>query len=142
MRTGRPRSRSTAVTAPPYKHHQVFPARPDQVREARRFLRAVLEGCPLADDAVLCVSEMSANSVLYSDSGKEADGTFTVRADVREGDYAWIEVEDSGGPWDKHAHRDGRPHGLDIVVALTADWGIDGDDRSRTVWARLDWPAT
>jgi hypothetical protein len=140
MRTGRPRSRSTVVTAPPRKHHQVFPARPDQVRQARKLIRAALEGCPVADDAVLCVSELAANSCLHSASGK-ASGTFTVRAEVHEGDYVWIEVEDSGGPWGKRAHPDGRPHGLDIVRAYAADWGIDGDALTGwAVWARFDWP--
>src|SRR6202035_4736116 len=49
--------------------------------EARAFLRAALDGCPVADDAVLCVSEWGANAVLHSDSRK-AGGTFTVRAEV------------------------------------------------------------
>ena len=78
-------------------HEQFFPARLDQVREARRFLAAVLNGCPAADDAILCLSELAANSVLHSDSRK-ASGTFTVRAEVHEGDYVWIEVEGKGGP--------------------------------------------
>ena len=119
---------------------QVFPARPDQVREARRFLAAVLNGCPAADDAILCLSELVANSVLHSDSGK-VGGTFTVRAEVHERDYVWIEVEDNGGPWDEHAHRGSRPHGLDIVNEIAAAWGIDGDQLTGwVVWARLDWP--
>jgi hypothetical protein len=118
----------------------VFPARPDQVREARRFLATVLNGCPAADDAILCLSELAANSVLHSDSRK-AGGTFTVRAEVHERDYVWIEVEDNGGPWDKRAHRDGRPHGLAIVNEVAAAWGIDGDQLTGwVVWAILDWP--
>jgi hypothetical protein len=124
----------------PHRHSQVFPARPDQVREARAFLRAALDGCPVADDAVLCVSELGANAVLHSDSRK-AGGTFTVRAEVHPGDYLWVEVEDNGGRWNQHAHADGRPHGLDIVRALAADSGIDGDPVTGWVaWARLDLP--
>jgi serine/threonine-protein kinase RsbW len=119
---------------------QVFPARPDQVREARRFLATVLNGYPAADDAILCLSELAANSVLHSDSRK-ASGTFTVRAEVHERDYVWIEVEDNGGPWEKRAHRDGRPHGLAIVNEVAAAWGIDGDQLTGwVVWAILDWP--
>jgi hypothetical protein len=128
------------ATSPPRTRSGVFPARLDQVREARKLIRAVLEGCPAADDAVLCVSELAANSVLHSDSA-QAGGTFTVRAEVCGGDYLWIEVEDSGGPWDTHPHDDGRPHGLAIVAALASDWGIDGDDRASVVWVRFDWPA-
>ncbi len=103
---------SPAKPVPPRAFTRSFPARPDQVGEARAFLCAALEGCPAADDAVLCVSELAANAVLHSDSRK-AGGTFTVRAEVHPGDYLWVEVEDNGGRWHQHAHADGRPHGLD-----------------------------
>ncbi|HEY4850966.1 MAG TPA: ATP-binding protein, partial [Streptosporangiaceae bacterium] len=128
------------VATPPRKHEQVLPARPDQVRVARAFLAAVLADCPAADDAIMCISELATNSCLHSDS-REAGGTFTVRVEVHPGDYVWVEVEDSGGPWNEHAHRDGRPHGLDVVRALSAESGIDGDPITGWVsWARLDWP--
>ena len=131
---------SPATVATPHrKHEQVLPARPDQVRVARAFLATVLADCPAADDAILCISELAGNSCLHSASGK-AGGTFTVRAEVHEGDYVWIEVEDGGGPWDQRAHSDGRPHGLDIVGSLAAAWGIDGDPLTGwIVWARLNW---
>lgn len=133
-------SRRTTTTAPPLACSRAFPALPDQVCEARQFLRAALEGCPAADDAILCASELAANSCLHSASGKTG-GTFTVRAEIHQDDYVWIEVEDNGGPWEKHAHRDGHPHGLDIVRALAADSGIDGDPSTGwIVWARLDMP--
>jgi hypothetical protein len=128
------------TTAPPLAWSRAFPATPSQVREARRFLSGILDGCPVADDAVLCISEMAANSCLHSASGK-AGGTFTVRAEIHEGSYVWIEVEDSGGPWNQHAHPDGRPHGLDIVRALATDSGRDGDPLTGWIaWARIDWP--
>jgi serine/threonine-protein kinase RsbW len=119
---------------------QVFPGRSDQVREARKFLATVLNGCPVTDDAILCLSELVTNSVLHSDSGK-AGGTFTVRAEIHEGDYVWIEVEDGGGPWNKRGHSDGRPHGLDIIGELASAWGIDGDPLTGwVVWTRFDVP--
>ncbi|HEX9537032.1 MAG TPA: ATP-binding protein [Streptosporangiaceae bacterium] len=134
-------SHRTAAAVRPLACSRAFPAQPAQVREARQFLRAAMEGCPAADDAVLCVSELAANSCLHSDSRK-ADGTFTVRAEIHEGDYVWIEVEDNGGHWNQHVHPDGRPHGLDIVRALAADSGIDGDPLTGwIVWARINWPA-
>jgi serine/threonine-protein kinase RsbW len=130
----------TAAPALTLASSRVFQARADQVREAREFLRAALEGCPAADDAILCISELATNAVLHSDSRK-AGGTFTVRAEVHPGDYLWVEVEDNGGPWNQRAHPGGRPHGLDIVAGLTADSGIDGDPITGwAVWARLDWP--
>jgi hypothetical protein len=48
-------------------------------------------------------------------------------------------VEDDGGRWSARADPDDRPHGLDIVRALAADSGIDGDPVTGWVaWARLD----
>jgi serine/threonine-protein kinase RsbW len=131
----------TLASAPPRTCDRVFPATPSQVRQARKFLAAALDGCPVTDDAVLCLSELASNSVLHSNS-KKAGGTFTVRAEVHDGDYLWLEVEDNGGPWEQRTHRDGRAHGLGIVRDLATDSGRDGDPVTGWVmWARLDWPA-
>jgi anti-sigma regulatory factor (Ser/Thr protein kinase) len=117
-----------------------FPARPEQVGRARRFLALALEGCPVADDAVLCLSELAGNSVLHSRS-RRPGGTFTVRAEVCDGDYVRVEVRDEGGPWHGHCGADGRPHGLAIVRCLASDSGIDGDALTGWIaWARIDWP--
>jgi hypothetical protein len=132
-----------AVCSPSLRHaqSQVFPVRADQIRAARSFLAAVLEGLPVADDAVLCLSELATNSVLHSDS-RRPGGTFTVCVDVHPGDHVRFEVHDAGGAWTEHPARDGRPHGLDIVRALAADCGIDGNALTGwIVWARLDWPS-
>jgi hypothetical protein len=49
-------------------------------------------------------------------------------------------VEDAGGPW--HCPQsDGRPHGLDVVEALTGPdgWGVQTSTGGRrVVWARLN----
>jgi anti-sigma regulatory factor (Ser/Thr protein kinase) len=129
------------TTSPPRTRSGVFPARPEQVREARKLISAALEGCPAADDAILCISELAANSCLHSASGN-AGGTVTIRAEIHEGDYVWIEVEDNGGPWDQHIRPDSRPHGLGIVRALAADSGTDGDPRrtaARIAWHSPQW---
>jgi anti-sigma regulatory factor (Ser/Thr protein kinase) len=126
------------AAAPPGTRARVFAGRTDQVREARRFLGDVLDGCPLADDAALCLSELFTNSIVHGASGKTG-GTVTVRAELRPGDYARIEVEDNGGPWLTHPQQDGRGHGLDILAALAAEWGIEGSQEGGwTVWARFD----
>ena len=52
--------------------------------------------------------------------------------------YVWLEVRDDGGSWEPGSDDDGG-RGLGIVAAVSADWGVDGDDRGRTVWARLEW---
>jgi serine/threonine-protein kinase RsbW len=120
-----------------------YPGRTEQVRAVRADLRGLLDRCPMADDMILCASELAANAALHSDSARPG-GEFTVRVKVSPGDYAWIEVEDDGGPWiTTVADSDRRPgRGLDIIRTLAADWGIDGDHHSRTVWVRLDWPVT
>jgi hypothetical protein len=48
-------------------------------------------------------------------------------------------VEDAGGPWRDGLRDDSRPHGFDVVTAITGpgNWGVDGDARGRIVWATL-----
>jgi hypothetical protein len=124
-----------------WRCHRSYAGQASQVRHARAFLAQVLEGCPMADDVILCASELAANAAVHSHSAMPG-GAFTVRAEVKPGDYAWIEVEDDGGPW-LDPGSDGDPrHGLDIVRALASDWGIEGDYRARTIWVRLDWSAS
>ena len=77
--------------------------------------------------------------IIYSGSRGEF---FTVRAELH-ADYVWIEAEDLGGPW-QHSRPDSRPHGLDVVQALTGPdgWGTETtSDGGRIVWARLDLAA-
>lgn len=116
-----------------------FAARPDQVGEARAFFRRVLEGWPLMDEAVLICSELSANAVVHSGSAGPG-GWFVVRAEVREHDYLWIEVEDQGGPWTGRQGSEPGGRGLPIVAAIADYWDVRGDEAGRTVCARLDWP--
>jgi len=117
----------------------VFPARPEQVGVARRFVADCLGDTPVADDVILCVSELAGNSVSHSVSGS-AGGTFTVRLEVHDGDYVWLEVADEGGPWRPSAP-DGRVHGLEIVRRLASESGVVGSMFAGwETWARLDWP--
>jgi len=87
-----------------------------------------------ADDAALIISELAANAVLHSQSGGQF---FTVRADVHD-TWCRLEVEDGGGPWDTGPRDRTRPHGLELIQALTGpgNWGVDGDSSGRVVWAR------
>jgi anti-sigma regulatory factor (Ser/Thr protein kinase)/DNA-binding XRE family transcriptional regulator len=120
---------------------RVFPARPDQVAGARAFLGRVLHGCPMIYDAQVICSELLTNAVRHSRSGLPG-GHVTVRAEVREHDYAWLEVEDQGGDWSTADHDDESGRGLEVVAALSDYWDIRGDDTRRMVCARLDWPGT
>jgi hypothetical protein len=115
----------------------VFCGRPDQVGRARHAITRYLAGHPAADDAALIISELATNAVLHSNS---AGQFFTVRA--RPDDTGvHLEVEDLGGPWHPAPRETTRPHGLDVIQALTGpgNWGISGDSTGRTAWARLSW---
>lgn len=118
-----------------------YPGTPENVGAARADLRSLLEGCPMADDVLVCASELATNAVLHSRS-RLAGGGFTIHGKISPGNYAWIEVEDDGGPWSPAACDRERGHGLDVIRALADDWGIDGDQEGWTVWARLDWPGS
>lgn len=128
------------ATSAPQAWSRVFPGRPDQVRHARQYLAKVLEGCPAADDAVLCLSELASNAVVHSRS-RQPGGTFTVRAHVH-GQRLRVEVCDQGGPWASPGHvgadeQNGR--GLLIVGQLAARWGCEGHSQyGWTVWFELD----
>jgi serine/threonine-protein kinase RsbW len=115
-----------------------YPGTTEQIRIVRADLRAVLNECPMADDVILCASELAANAAIHSRS-RLPGGTFTIRAKISPGDYAWIEVEDDGGPKSPGLRDATGHHGLDIVRALATDWGIVGDHVTRTIWARFDW---
>lgn len=109
------------------------------IRAVRADLRPLLRDCPMADEIILCASELAANAALHSRSSLPG-GTLTVRASIHLGRQVHIEVEDDGGPWIAGARDSTGHHGLDIVRALATDWGIDGDHTARTIWARFDWP--
>jgi serine/threonine-protein kinase RsbW len=123
----------------PLRLTRVFAASLEQVRHARTFLRDALDGCPAADDAILCLSEFAANCVVHSASRRRG-GTFTISAEIYPGDYIRIEARDDGGLWNQQHNGDGRPHGLDIVASLAADWGVSGNALTGwTAWATLGW---
>jgi two-component sensor histidine kinase len=90
------------------------------LRDVRFDLRPLLTGCPMADDVILCASELAANAVAHS-SSRLPGGSFTVRAKIDSRHYAWIEVEDNGGIWTSTTSEPTRYYGLDIVRALASE---------------------
>ena len=75
-----------------------YPGTADQAQHVRADLARVAADCPVSDDLVLLASELATNAILHSRSGHPAR-TFTVRATLYPGDYAWVEVTDQGGTW-------------------------------------------
>jgi serine/threonine-protein kinase RsbW len=113
-----------------------YPGAAEQIRAVRADLRLLLTDCSMADDVILCASEIAANAALHSNS-RLSGGTFTVRAAISPGHRIRIEVEDDGGPWTEAIDPAGH-HGLDIIRALATEWGIEGDQTGRTLWASFD----
>lgn len=128
---------ATSAIAP---RTSTYPATREHVRVIRADLRALLVGCPRADDIILCASELAANAVIHSRSAQPG-GTIAVHADIRPGIHVRIEVHDDGGPWAQPVRDANRPHGLDIIRTLAGRWGVTDTSTGRTVWAQLDWPA-
>ena len=117
-----------------------YPGRPEHVGQVRADAWSLLDGCPAADDVILCISELAANAVLHSDS-RRPGGTFAVRIDSCPGAYIRIEVDDDGGPWLTPAPDPQSGRGLDIINVLAAEWGIATSPAGRTVWAHFNWPS-
>ena len=130
---------------PAPEHSQCAPVRsptpeqPSTSAAVRADLRPLLADCPMADDVILCASELAANAALHSNS-RLPGGTFTVRTLISRGDYVRIEVQDNGGPWTPASTEPTGHHGLDIIRALADKWGTDGNHTTRTTWAIFNWP--
>lgn len=119
------------------RFQRTFHGRTDLVSQVRRDIAAYLADCPAANDLVLIASELAANAIIHTQS---RGSTFTVRCHASPGQVR-IEVEDHGGPWRPRQGGD-RPHGLDIVQALTGpgQWGTQpSGNEGRIVWAQLTW---
>jgi anti-sigma regulatory factor (Ser/Thr protein kinase) len=129
-------SGAAAGTATGYQG--TFRGRAEEAGRVRREVAGYLGDCPARDDIVLIADELAANSILHTRSRGEF---FRVRCELSPGSVR-IEVEDMGGPW-RNRRDDDRPHGLDIIEALTGPdgWGTERTpDGTRVVWATLGWP--
>jgi len=125
-------STATATT-----YQGTFHGRAEEVSRVRREVAHYLGNCPVTNDTVLIADELAANAILHTLSRGES---FHVRCELSPGSVR-IEVQDMGGPWRKR-REDDRPHGLDIVEALTGPdgWGTERTSgAARVVWARLSW---
>lgn len=121
-----------------WAERRVFPGRDDQVAEARRFVRRALDGYPVVDDAVLCVSELATNTLLHTASGN--GGQFEIIV-WRSESSVRIAVSDNGSIGKPAicavdaASEQGR--GLGLVALVASHWGESGDESGRTVWFEL-----
>ena len=125
---------------------RVFPGVPEQVAVVRQFVGFLLHACPARDDAVACASELAANAVVHTASGK--GGLFSVEV-VRHSGAVRVAVTDAGAstaPAVRVAHNDldvlGESGlGLALVAGRASVWGYAGTGSGRTVWAEIRWHA-
>ena len=125
---------STATAA---TYQGTFGGRGGETARVRREITSYLQDCPVTQDIVLIAHELAANAIVHS---RSRGASFNVRCELSPR-TARVEVEDMGGPW-RPIKPDDRPHGLDIVQALTGDggWGTQATGTGgRLTWARLSW---
>ena len=125
--------------APRLRWRRVFPGEECQVGELRRWLASLLPPCPARDDVAAVASELGANAVKHTFSGR--GGCFAVEV-TWYGNVVRVAVADSGGPAEPHviddpAGENGR--GLLLVRGLSVRTGVCGDRRGRLSWADVAW---
>ena len=116
------------------------PGFPEEVSRARRWTRDILRGSPLAEDAELIVSELSANAILHTASGRE-QGSFHLAVAVSAQVVA-VSVTDDGGtttaPKVEHQDQDAEHgRGLGMVSALAHRVIVHTSQAGHTVTAEL-----
>ena len=129
---------------------RTFAGVPESVRAARAWVADCLADSPAAADAVLMVSELFTNAVLYSTSGHPG-GAVTVSIALGRG-VARIHVIDQGGHLESSraarsvaaavadAPRLGA--GLTIVRELADEFVVDGPDKCFTLRVAVPvWPS-
>src|SRR6266702_2378355 len=98
-------------------------------------LAALLAGHPVADDAVLCLSELATNASVHSRS-RQPGGSYSIRTAAGPA-VVRVEVTDQGGPWHVSDGDSCRGRGLAVVAALASSWGVTGGSAGRTVWCEF-----
>jgi serine/threonine-protein kinase RsbW len=126
----------------PVRCIRTFPGNLGQVKEARAFVGSVLEACPARETLLTCVSELAANAIEHTASGR--GGMFTVEVGRLRHGVAFVAVVDDGAPTapavsDVDDFAEGG-RGLALVAACSSRWGFHDDPRGRTVWAEVSWP--
>jgi anti-sigma regulatory factor (Ser/Thr protein kinase) len=116
------------------------PGFPEEVSRARRWTRDILRGSPLAEDAELIVSELSANAILHTASGLES-GRFRLVLAVSP-QVIVLSVTDDGGaataPKVEDQDQDAEHgRGLGMVSVIAHRVVVHDSDGGRTVTAEL-----
>lgn len=117
------------------------PGFPEEVGRARRWTRDILRDSPFAEDAELIVSELGANAILHTASGRERGGfhlAVAISAQV-----VALSVTDDGdagtAPKVEHDQEQDAEHGrgLGMVSAIAHRVVVHDSDHGHTVTAEL-----
>lgn len=114
---------------------RAFAKEPASVPAARRLVKETMTGLPadLVERALLMVSELATNAL------KHASSAFTVTVDFTPARLK-VEVADfgSGQPAVRHpSPSEPTGRGLQIVGALSTDWGVENSRAGKVVWFTL-----
>ena len=120
---------------------RVFPGEDRQLRVMREWLRSLLPACMARDDVIAVASELGANAVRHTRSGR--GGQFSIEV-TWAGSMISIVAGDSGGPSqprviDDPEGENGR--GLRLVRSLSLTVEVTGDERGRFVRTDVPWTA-
>jgi two-component sensor histidine kinase len=127
----------TLITRP---RRRIFPGRADQIAHARDFTRRALGACPVLDEAVLLVSELTTNALQHTATGGAGSFQLTI---CQGGAALLIVVKDDGSdkipvPSSGDALAEGG-RGLDLVEQIASRWGHCSSQHGRTIWFELRW---
>ncbi len=135
-------SQTPSGSAPVLRWLRVFPGEESQLGLLRRWLALLFPPCPARDDVTTIASELSANALRHTASGR--GGLFSVEV-TWYGPVVRVTVADGGaatGPRviDDPVAEHGR--GLLVVRELSVHMGVCGDGRGRLVWADVGWDSS
>jgi len=119
---------------------RVFPGEDRQLAALRRWLASLLPECSARDDVTYVASELAANAVVHTASGRPG-GRFAVEVTWSQS-MVRVAVADAGAPSGPRVisdPADERGRGLLVVAGLAARTGVRGDQRGRLVWADVPW---
>jgi hypothetical protein len=134
-----PESRGSSVPPAEMRWRRVFPGEERQLSLVRRWLESLLPDCPPRDDVLLIATELGANAVLHTASGR--GGHFVLEVTWEEA-VVRVAVEDGGaasGPQVIDDPVGDRGRGMLVVQGLSVCFGVHGDHLGRTVWAEVPW---
>lgn len=132
-----PPATSPAVASATFERS--FPGHDRQLRHVRALITRFLLGCPAADDVTLLVSELCANAVAHSASGRPG-GTFTLRVRRHGTTCIYAEVEDEGSRWNGNLTTARSPHGLYLLRQLSTRYGTRPGPHGWITWLTITSP--